>query len=521
MEKVKGLTLFKKMLLFIVALFVAIAIITSVFFSHSLYTNLRQEFISKATAIAQGLADSSLDTFVYGDAASIQSQIDKFTSISGIGYVFVVDNDKQIISHTFIGVLPVEIVKLVKRERNEALNDELSDEILQKDLSIPGMGRFIDISAPILLGKMGFLHVGMDESVIQRTIVRAIVIQNLIIVAIFGVSILLAYFVMRKISNPLVALTDYSNALSKHDFRTKLIGNFGIDSMLKNSTNEIRFLASSFSRLEEIIMDYIDNLEKSTAEKERIKSELEVARTIQAGLLPRIFPPFPDRKEFGIYASINMAKEVGGDFYDFFLVDDKHLCLVIGDVSGKGVPAALFMAVTKSIIRSVATQGISPAEILMKTNAILYPENDANMFVTLLCGILDIKTGEFVIASGGHNQPLLTDNENLFQYVDVPPGILIGALDEVAIENTFLKLKPGDMFLMYTDGVNECVNMENEFFGDDKLHSSSNSLYSSDVKQFVDNIKHELEIFSNGAPQADDITIVVLRFEGIPDVAGQ
>jgi sigma-B regulation protein RsbU (phosphoserine phosphatase) len=509
MEKVKGLTLFHKMLLFIIVLFVAIATINSIFFSISLYNNLTSEFISKATAVAQGLADSSVDIFANGDAASVQSHIDKFAGLSGVGYVFIVGNDRQILSHTFIGHIPEEIIELVSKQTGE-----LTDEISKQDIVTGGSGRYIDISAPILLGKMGFLHVGMDKKIIQQTILKAILFQNGITVLLFILSIAAAYIVIQRIERPLTALTRYSNALSTHDFRSRLTDNFGINEVALKSTDEVGLLAHSFSRLESIIMEYIANLERETAEKERIRSELEVARTIQAGFLRRFFPAYPDRKEIDIYATVDMAKEVGGDLYDFFFIDREHLCLVIGDVSGKGVPAALFMALTKSLLRSVAKEGVAPAEILKRVNGLLYPENDACMFVTLLCGILDVRTGEFELANGGHNPPLMTGDDGRLNFIKLPPGTLIGAIEEPVVGSITLTLKPDDVFFMYTDGVTESLNPSDEFFGEERLYQCANLTKTHDARQLVMNVRQEINSFAKDAAQADDITMLAIRYLG-------
>jgi serine phosphatase RsbU (regulator of sigma subunit) len=248
-------------------------------------------------------------------------------------------------------------------------------------------------------------------------------------------------------------------------------------------------------------------------EKERIGAELNVATQIQANMLPCTFPAFPDRGEFDIYASMTPAKEVGGDFYDFFLVDERTLAIVMADVSGKGVPAALFMVIAKTLIKNNAQSGQSPKEVFETVNNILCENNDAGMFVTVFLGYLDIPGGRLTFVNAGHNYPLLRSGES-FDWLKTKPNFILAGMEDSFYKQHEAVLKPGDELFLYTDGVTEAVNNENELFGDQKLIEAANDSLDLPLKDFTVSIKREIDKFAQGAEQADDITMLALRYKG-------
>lgn len=262
------------------------------------------------------------------------------------------------------------------------------------------------------------------------------------------------------------------------------------------------------------IKRFIENLRKETEAKERIESELRIAREIQTSMLPRNFPPFPERSEFEIFALMDPAKEVGGDFYDFFFVDKDRLCFVIGDVSGKGVPAALFMAITKTLLKTEALRGLSPKEVMARVNNIICPDNQTCMFVTVFCVILDLRTGEVQFANGGHNPPLVCGGGRCFEFLNVPKGCVIGAMENSAIGTGSLKLGPGDVFFLYTDGVTEAMNPDNELYSEARLKEALAKLTEKSVTEIVNAVREEISRHARQAPQSDDITMLVLKYKG-------
>ena len=277
--------------------------------------------------------------------------------------------------------------------------------------------------------------------------------------------------------------------------------------------DEIQALSEAIKTMELEINEYIQDLTTVTAEKERIGAELNVATQIQADMLPRIFPAFPEREEFDVYATMNPAKEVGGDFYDFFLVDDDHLAVVIADVSGKGVPAALFMVIAKTLIKNHAQNQEAPGTVFTQTNEQLCEGNDAGLFVTAWMGVLEISTGKFVYVNAGHNPPLLKRAGGTFEWLKSRPGFVLAGMEGVRYRENTLQLEPGDRLYLYTDGVTEATNSHEELFGDERLQNALNEYMDLPVEQFLPKIKECIDAFVGDADQFDDITMLALDYQ--------
>ena len=268
--------------------------------------------------------------------------------------------------------------------------------------------------------------------------------------------------------------------------------------------------------MEKDIGDYVENLTNVTREKERMGAELNIASQIQDGMLPSIFPAFPERKEFDIYATMTPAKEVGGDFYDFFLIDDDHLAMVIADVSGKGIPAALFMMASKILINNFSMIGLmDPAQILELVNDRICDNNPAEMFVTVWLGILEISTGTLRAANAGHEYPCVYhNNEKSFELFKDRHGLVIGGMKGSKYRSYEMQLKPGDGLFVYTDGVAEATNIENQLFGTDRLLLTLNSHPEANCIDILKEVKDSLDGFVQEAPQFDDITMLAMRYSG-------
>lgn len=278
--------------------------------------------------------------------------------------------------------------------------------------------------------------------------------------------------------------------------------------------DEIQSLSESVLEMEIGIKEYIENLTRVTAEKERIGAELGVATQIQADMLPRIFPPFPDRNEFDLYATMTPAKEVGGDFYDFFLVDDDHLCLVMADVSGKGVPAALFMVIAKTLIKNRAQMGGTPSEILSFTNDQLCEGNDAELFVTVWLGILTISTGKGIAANAGHEHPVIRRADGSYELVIYRHSPAVATMEGIRFREHEFEMNPGDSLFVYTDGVPEATNKDNELYGTDRMLEALNADPDAAPAQILKSVKESIDIFVGEAPQFDDITMLGMSYFG-------
>ena len=278
--------------------------------------------------------------------------------------------------------------------------------------------------------------------------------------------------------------------------------------------NEIGQLSEDVSDLALEMDDYLEKIRTITAETERIGTELALATRIQAAMLPHVFPPFPSRQEFDIYASMDPAKEVGGDFYDFFLTDQDHLCMVMADVSGKGVPAALFMMAAKIILQSCAMLGGSPAQILTKTNEAICSNNQEEMFVTVWLGILEISTGKLTAANAGHEYPLICRAGGAYEIFKDRHGLVIGAMENVKYREYELQLQPGDRLFVYTDGVPEANNDRNELFGMERMLKALNADAASAPEETLKSMRAAVDSFVQDAQQFDDLTMLCMEYRG-------
>ncbi len=288
-------------------------------------------------------------------------------------------------------------------------------------------------------------------------------------------------------------------------------GNLDVDLPQVKSHDEVGTLNESFRKMRAALKEYIADLAATTRAKERIESELKIARAIQMSFLPKRFPPFPDEARFDIYAALEPAREVGGDLYDFFLIGKEKLFFTIGDVSGKGVPAALFMAVSKTLIKGTCEQGISPSEVLQRVNHELCQENEANMFVSVFAGMLDFTTGELTYSNGGHNPPLIIRRDGSVHWLDVGKSVVLGVFESSTYTALRTNLDPGDTLLLYTDGITEAQNSAEEFYTDDRLVQAAHESSGLPPQVLVKNIMTHVHEFAQGAEQFDDMAVLAVR----------
>ncbi|MCR4841674.1 MAG: SpoIIE family protein phosphatase, partial [Eubacterium sp.] len=322
-------------------------------------------------------------------------------------------------------------------------------------------------------------------------------------------AIVLFIFMLRRILiRPLIEITDEAERFAEG-------GKEPVENLkAAQANNEIGVLATSIQKMELDIKNYIENLTKVTAEKERIGAELNVATQIQADMLPRIFPAFPERDEFDIYATMTPAKEVGGDFYDFFMVDDDHLAMVMADVSGKGVPAALFMVIAKTLIKNLSqsNKNYSPAEVLAEVNNQLCEGNDAELFVTVWLAILEISTGKGMAANAGHEHPAIKRAGGEYELIVYKHSPAVATMEGLPFREHEFEMHKGDSLFVYTDGVTEATNANDELFGNDRLVGALNKNPDADPVELLNNVKDSIDEFVAEAPQFDDITMLCLEY---------
>jgi sigma-B regulation protein RsbU (phosphoserine phosphatase) len=282
----------------------------------------------------------------------------------------------------------------------------------------------------------------------------------------------------------------------------------GVDELMEELQVKNRELRESF-----------ENLKRTTSAKERMESELNIGRDIQMSMLPLVFPAFPHRQEFSVFAALHPAREVGGDFYDFFLIDEDRFCFCVGDVSGKGVPAALFMAVTKTLIKSRASNDFSPASIMTHVNDEVGRHNESCMFVTIFLGILDVTTGQLAYTNAGHNPPYLKREDGTLVRLDKRHGPVIGAMEGMVYHEDSIGLGPGDMLLVYTDGVTEAMDPSQSLYEEEQLVELYGAREYASAEDLVQATVDDVWRFQAEAVQADDVTVLAVEYFGVPESA--
>lgn len=337
-----------------------------------------------------------------------------------------------------------------------------------------------------------------------------------VVMSVFFCCLLVSMTLIEHTLQPIRTLTRFARRLPKKDFSASQKDDSELSSLPTTQNDEIGDLARSYEFMCRELTANIQNLMEATAAKERIQGELNVGKEIQEGILPKEFPPFPDRKEFSLHAFLEPAKEIGGDLYDFFFLDKDRLCLVLGDVSGKGVPAAIFMAVAVTIIRSTMQEGLPAHTAMDKINNALTRNNPTSMFVSLFIGVFNTKTGKLNYANGGHNPPVIIRNGSTRELADIS-GLVVGGMANIPYAPLSITLKKGDTLFLYTDGVTEALNNKQELFGSDRLLSLLETYADLPVEQTLTEIRKQVSTFSGDEPQSDDLTMLLLRYKGKQD----
>ena len=344
----------------------------------------------------------------------------------------------------------------------------------------------------------------------RKNFLRSIIISATILTLLFIA--LYASLLYLGIIRPIISITYETSHFAEHHGELT-----GILTKIHNR-DEIGKLAKSVEKMSRDMNKYIEDLTQATAEKERLGAELNVARQIQAEMLPRVFPPYKNHPELELYANMTPAKEVGGDFYDFYLIDDDHFAMVVGDVSGKGVPAALFMVITKTLLKEASEHSILPSEIFERVNSILCEGNESGLFVTCWMGILTLSTGELNFANAGHTAPIIK-TQGQINYLSSKPNLMLAAMDGIPYTNHTVKMERGDRLFIYTDGITEATNEYDELYGEDRLLHVMKSVQDKgkNSRDILDIIRNDLDDFVLDAPQFDDITMLAMSYKELSD----
>lgn len=443
------------------------------------------------------------------------------------GYVFLMNHDGYVVSAPDLAVVngTYESVNLMEQEEMKTLAEQMASGqsgliSFEKDgenvfaafepIAPTGWSMAMvlpqeEVIAPAVVSYENIIENtsranAQMEGIVQSAMVGVLALSALILLGV----LFFAEIRSRKITEPITRLTK----------EVAVIGQGNLDHTVEMHTgDELETLGNAFNQMTRSLGEYMENLAEVTADRERIATELNVASTIQSSMLPCIFPAFPDQKDFDIYADMHPAKAVGGDFYDFFKTDENHLWVVIADVSGKGVPAALFMVIAKTMLKNYAGFGASPAEVLAIVNDRLCENNEADMFVTVFIGVFEISSGIFTFSNAGHNYPLLYRKGGAFDWLKSSPDFVIAGMEGMKFRDNRVAIHPGDRLFLYTDGVTEALNKKEELYGDDRLIGTLNRPETREmsIDELVTYMKADLASYADGAEQADDITMLVLE----------
>lgn len=466
--------------------------------------------LSKINEIQKFRYSSGLDTYMDSLIGSIQDEFFKDTEVV---FAVLCDKNGYTPTHNKIYNEPLTGNYILDNEKsrskrvyydpliNQNTNNAYLLDVYQRDTG----EEMWKISSPVFVkGKhWGSFRIGFSMQKTQQAInmlqVRLVILMTILL-------IITVIVINRATAYMMKPLNNLHQGVSK-------VARGDLSYLIKIKTSdEIGDLALAFNKMTKDLNQYIINLEQTTAAKERIQSELKLGKDIQRRMLPHVFPPFPERKEFDIYGIMEPAKEVAGDFFDFFFIDDDHFCFIISDVSGKGVPSALFMVIAKTLLNGESKRGFSIEELIFNVNNSLAKNNDTAMFATLICAILDVKTGKLQIVNAGHNPPIIGSRESGFRLVELEQNIALGVLDDFSFKSGEVQLKPGEMVLLYTDGITEAFDKEGNIFSENRLISIVNKDEITGSLHLVQKIEQEIKKFTIGTEQSDDITILAVTY---------
>lgn len=427
------------------------------------------------------------------------------------GFAFLISPNGTLISHPDSSLIMHESMFSIARERNEPALRTIGRKMIAGESEFTRMPSEIFSKAWLYYLPIPSNQWSIGIIFPQKELFAGLqkMIMWLLILAIGGFMLLwiIILNVTRKVTIPLKRF-----ASSAHEIAG---GKFDVRLPEIRTQDEMGELHRAFDYLQKQLAIYVENLRITTATKEKIESEMRIANQIQMGMLPKIFPPFPERPEVDLHAMLKPAREVGGDLYDFFFIDDNKLCFAIGDVSGKGVPAALFMVVTRTLLRSVASKEIPLKDIVVLLNNSLSRENESQMFVTFFIGILNLETGELEYVNAGHNPPLHIKCRGPVTRLESTNDMALGFIEERPYHSGGILMSPGDYLVCYTDGVTEAENREQVLYGDDRLKEIMEAECGAHPKEVVLRILDDVAEHVGTAPQSDDITVMVIKFKAL------
>ena len=448
------------------------------------------------TLAAGGFIQVGYDEEAYYQAIEVAiNEVVKNRHVGESGFLIVTDSTWRIISDRANNKnQPVTIVTAMTKD----LTTIGKDEMFEEGIYIDGALQRCFCMHNEIEGYKVIAVYPYSEAMVSRNV--SLKVMTVMQILIFGLLFVMIFLLVRRLI--VKNLHQVNHALSA-------ITDGNLETVVNVRSHE------EFDALSNDINATVDTLKRYIKEaEERIDAELAFAKAIQHAALPSVFPPYPERKEFEIFASMHTAKEVGGDFYDFYFVDDENLAFLMADVSGKGIPAAMFMMTAKTFIKSFAESGLSVEQVFTHANAKLCEGNDAGMFVTAWLGILNTKTGQVQFANAGHNPPLVRHADGTYEYLKSRTGFVLAGMEGVRYRKNELTLAPGDAIYLYTDGVTEATNLNEELYGEERLQKVLDIYKDATPETICAEVKKDVDKFVGEAPQFDDITMLAIRYKG-------
>ena len=522
----------------LVLLLLSLNLISAFAYTAALYTNSKSEIIAGIDGRLSAAANAARemipegyhrridgpDSISPGEFDAAQRRLSRFANDSGFVYVYSYMKFGDDIRTVATSATPKEIKAGIQtgyfalyKTAPAKLYRTFDDGRVRFDEYHDSFGSFRSIYQPIRSpdGRIHVIGADIDLTRLDQRLHQALKKSILIGIMMFALAMGVGWLLIARIVEPLVRLTAYTRNIEQRSFESDDTEMAAMQQISQSRGDEVGSLAEAMAAMISRLQRYLVEMEAATAARQRVEGELSAARDIQIGMLPRKFPPFPDHGELDVFALLESAKEVGGDLYDYFLIDEHRLFFVVGDVSGKGVPAALFMAMTTSLFKAHAMASSSTGEIMQKVNTELSRENAAEMFVTVFACILDLRDGTVEYSDGGHEAPFIVRADGSVERLDKHQGIALGVFDDVSFKTDRFPLGPGDALVLFTDGVSEATDAEDTLFTTDRIETALAAARSEFSARFIaEDLAESVRGFVGAVPQSDDIAILVVCYEG-------
>lgn len=454
----------------------------------------------------------------------LQYRLSRFAARADLVYVYTYMRFGNEIRTVSTSATPREIEKRAQTKfftlydtAPKSLYRAFDDGQMRFDEYKDSFGRFRSLYLPVRGVDERTYVVGadVDLAMVQQRLIQALKMSISVGAAMFALSMAVGWLLVDRIVGPLMRLTVFTRNMGQRNFQPDERELAAMNAISARRPDEVGSLAEAMTAMIARLQRYLKEMEAATAARERVEGELSAARDIQVGMLPRTFPPFPQRRDVDVFALLESAKHVGGDLYDYALIDGDRLFFVVGDVSGKGVPAALFMAMTTTLFKATALTANSTGEIMARVNRELSRDNAQEMFVTAFSGILDLRTGQVEYSDGGHEAPFVRRADGTVERLPKLKGMALGVIEDAPFATAHFQLAPGDALVLFTDGVSEAANADDDLFTTARIETALATVRAeTTARHLAEGLADDVRVFVGATPQSDDIAILVVRYEG-------